>query len=438
MSHDSYSPDIEGQKDANWIVKNTDVDTLERIATVFACLTSIILFLQKWSSIIKMPRVPWPSWFFSIATIFSDLFSLILSAFASLPELDVQTLGILRGVIPFLFFPILWRYFSDSRNIPFTHLLARLITPFLYLLIFFWIADLVFRSGTEAVLIFFIVAASLLVLSACCCRLLLCFGGCCSGEYEYSADSLEYPDHLNRNECTNILAFGDVDCPKSDSCSSRIINHDQLAFHVFSFLMDISIVVVSIVSAAVSNGFGFPVGEFCARAIVFLIRDGQRKGIVLHAAVAVIFLFRDGQRKGIVRDFLNRNGVRIVFLWASFFYCPSISSGVRVLTDLLDSCPHGEFRSLSPLAHSLKGFDFLFAHEFECTSCESNMTSGMRDRLCDENHVYEGAAVIPLLIFLFGPILFGVPLVIFLEVRKVGQRIRRLCEKHAKRWLNII
>jgi hypothetical protein len=71
------------------------------------------------------------------------------------------------------------------------------------------------------------------------------------------------------------------------------------------------------------------------------------------------------------------------------------------------------------------GFDFMFVHDSMCLACFDE-AAWPCSRLCSGNHSYEGAAVFPLLIFVFTAVLFGLPWLLYHEIDTVTKGIASL------------
>jgi hypothetical protein len=70
----------------------------------------------------------WPNWVIWFRTFITKLLDWLLSFFPSYPGVDVQALANIAGGMPFLFFSLLWRYFSNSHGFPFSTSLMDLFS----------------------------------------------------------------------------------------------------------------------------------------------------------------------------------------------------------------------------------------------------------------------------------------------------------------------
>jgi hypothetical protein len=418
------------------------IDTLEKIATIFAFASSIIAFFMKFGSVIKMPHIPWPRWVLGFADFLSSLITQALSFFPSLPDFDAQTTSILNGIVPFLLFPMLWRYFRSTRNFPGFVACWQSFPAIFYGFIAFASAAKGFASDNNAVGITFWVMIALVIFPFV--LLLIGFSRCKCIKRCMDAEDESNPTLLFKvlvGPCYLFCCGGDFNCfPRFDIL--RFFRNDNPIYHIISIVIDVAIVAVIGLAATDSDAFHFPTSELCSILVVLFIVFA-----VFHLLVLLIFFLRRNQVDSVIRGFLDDHGVRILFLWSSLFFGSAITSVVHLLIEIASGCASGEFDSLVPLNDSIPSFDFLFEHDSSCVSCSSNGSDWPCSRLCSGNHAYEFGAVIPLFLFVFSVIAFGIPVLLYREIREVGERIRGACidfpdarqhESRLQNWRNIL
>jgi hypothetical protein len=260
-----------------------NLDTLEKIATIFAFSSSMIAFFMKFGSVIRMPDIPWPGWVLSFAHFLSSLITHALSFFPSLPDFDAQTTSILNGIVPFLLFPILWRCFRSSDTFPAVFVWEPAMPVIFVGFIAFAIAAKSFASDNIAEIMFWVMIAlvilpSVLWISALPCEnavgpILLglwcllwmgngpsCFGGILRG----------IP-----NPCSGMFLF---------------FRNDNPLYHLICVMIDVAIVIIIGLTATGSNAFPFPVSELCSILIVLCIVFA-----FVHLLVLPIFILRRKQ-----------------------------------------------------------------------------------------------------------------------------------------------
>jgi hypothetical protein len=121
---------------------------LDDIAEIFGFVASAICYFLKVGDTIHMPNVPWPAWIHRLSDFFSGLIEAILSFLSTLPEIDQQTSVVLNGVVPFVLFPILWRYFRHNMAWPGLYLLLHLFPALFFGLFGLCISMIAFSPRT--------------------------------------------------------------------------------------------------------------------------------------------------------------------------------------------------------------------------------------------------------------------------------------------------
>jgi hypothetical protein len=228
---------------------------------------------------------------------------------------------------------------------------------------------------------------------------------------EYTEKELEY----GIVELCHLAVFRRLPCLREFSIndSTWLLDHDNVFYHGFSMIWDVGLVIV-----LVWFGWHLPL----------VLQGPAMFGAILCGACAIVHLcavfpawyWRGLKTDKVLRDFLARNGVRLLFIWVSLFWISGIESSIDVVQELAGGCGSGRF--LRPVDINVTGWHWAWDRGRECTEC-----SGTCSRFCGAAHGHELAPVIPTLIFQI-VLAVVVPALAFLAAWGVKDQIQEACE----------
>jgi hypothetical protein len=78
---------------------------------VISFIVAILATFWKWQTAVWLPLLAWPSWIGTFIKFMGGYFSTLIRSVGNLPDLDLQARIVIDGIVPWLMFPIFWRYF---------------------------------------------------------------------------------------------------------------------------------------------------------------------------------------------------------------------------------------------------------------------------------------------------------------------------------------
>jgi hypothetical protein len=244
------------------------------------------------------------------------MFSTILSKVGGLPDVDLQGCVVLDGIIPWLMFPILWRYFRDNGRMPNLSLVLQII-PAVFLGFLGFVAVL---SGFPHDYPVWPVVSLLVA---------LLFVGLCLGLPKRVRILNWIVNHIigpllfgcvARLDNTKIWLMNradpmpDVFPPDRDACPRSPFRHDHFLYHVVSTAVNAAFGVAFIFWCRDADAIAFPVsGLVMILEVIFVYLA------VCHLLILIIFVVRRTRSTDTVRDFLGDYGFHTIYLWAVIF-----------------------------------------------------------------------------------------------------------------------